>query len=557
MPYIILKDFFILNLNKYEKQYKNLLIFILLIMSYDDLNCYLGNKGYSILKSSITLNIEKKIRSELTISPKIHGCPISGKSPSYPAYRESGQKFYIPYYYGVKEFGDIKTIKIKEGKNIDIHFNGQLREIQKPVVESYINYVKNKKFASGLLELPCAFGKTVLALNIMSILKKKTLIIVHKEFLLNQWVERMREFLPNIRIGKIQGQVIDIDDKDVVIGMLQSLSQKNYPSSLFEDFGLTIIDEVHHISSESFSNVLFKAVTKNMLGLSATMNRKDGTTKVFKMFLGDIIFKGKREEQFEVEVRGIEYKVNDEEFDEVKYNYQGNPMYSTMISKLCTYNHRSEFILKIVRDLLSENNDRQIMILAHNKNLLKYFYDSIKHHNIASVGYYLGGMKEKDLKETEQKTIVIATYAMAAEALDIKTLSTLIMATPKTDIEQSVGRILRQKHNNPVVVDIIDQHDIFQKQWQKRKVFYKKENYKIISNNINNYNNKWDEWKVVFTPKQIISKEMTKNNIRKKNVSSKSYNSNSDKSITDDSDEEEVIENGNKHIIGNCLLKLK
>lgn len=529
-------------------------------MGYSELNCYLGNKGYSILKSSITLNIEKKIRSELTITPKVHGCPISGKIPSYPAYRESSQKFYVPYYYGKKEFGEVNSFKIKEGKTIDISFKGELRDIQKPVVESYINYIKNQNFASALLELPCAFGKTVLALYIMSVLKKKTLLIVHKEFLLNQWIERMQQFLPGIRIGKIQGQVIDIDDKDVVICMLQSLSQKEYPSTLFDEFGFTIIDEVHHISSETFSNVLFKVITKNMLGLSATMNRKDGTTKVFKMFLGDIIFKGKREEQYDVEVRGIEYKVEDEEFNEVKYNYQGNPMYSTMISKLCTYNHRSEFILKIVRDLLTENNNRQIMILAHNKNLLKYFYDSIKHHNIASVGYYLGGMKEKDLKETEQRTIVIATYAMAAEALDIKTLSTLIMATPKTDIEQSVGRILREKHNNPVVVDIIDQHDIFQKQWQKRKAFYKKENYKIVTNTIDNYNNKWCEWKVVYNPKVINTKENLKNNIRKKNVSSKSYNSNSDKSITDDSDDEqdeEVIENGNKHIIGKCLLKAK
>ena len=66
--------------------------------------------------------------------------------------------------------------------------------------------------------------------------------------------------------------------------MLQSLSMKDYPSSLFDSFGFTIIDEVHHISSEVFSCALFKLVTKYMLGFSATMNRKDGTTKVFKMF---------------------------------------------------------------------------------------------------------------------------------------------------------------------------------------------------------------------------------------------------------------------------------
>jgi superfamily II DNA or RNA helicase len=96
-------------------------------------------------------------------------------------------------------------------------------------------------------------------------------------------------------------------------------------------------------------------------------------------------------------------------------------------------------------------------------------YKAIESRNIASVGYYLGGMKEKDLKESESKKIVIATYAMAAEGLDIKTLTSLIMVTPKTDITQSVGRILRVKHENPLIIDIIDSHDLFKRQWNKKK----------------------------------------------------------------------------------------
>jgi superfamily II DNA or RNA helicase len=112
---------------------------------------------------------------------------------------------------------------------------------------------------------------------------------------------------------------------------------------------------------------------------------------------------------------------------------------------------------------------------------LKYLFDAITYRKIAdgSVGYYIGGMKEVALKETESKKIVIATYSMAAEALDIKSLTTLLMATPKTDIEQAVGRILREKHGNPVVIDIIDQHQPFRNQWKKRKAYYKKEKYSI------------------------------------------------------------------------------
>ena len=88
-------------------------------------------------------------------------------------------------------------------------------------------------------------------------------------------------------------------------------------------------------------------------------------------------------------------------------------------------------------------------------------------------------MKEDALKESESKKVIIATYAMASEGLDIKTLTTLCMATPKSDVCQSVGRILRSKHTQPMVIDIIDAHDIFKKQYTKRRTYYHKKQYLI------------------------------------------------------------------------------
>jgi superfamily II DNA or RNA helicase len=539
------------------------------INKVNKVNTYLGQKGYTIPKNELTVEQEKQIRNDLTIKPFIMGSPMNNNQKYFPAYRESQNKIYVPHYYGIEKFGLPKEYKISEGYDIDLQFSGDLRENQVPVVETYINHVNKVQYGGGLLELPCAFGKTCLALNIIYRLKKKTFIIVHKEFLMNQWIERIQQFLPKARIGKIQGPIIDIDDKDIVIGMLQSLSMKEYPSSIFDSFGLTIIDEVHHISSEVFSNSLFKLVTKYMLGLSATMNRKDGTTHVFKMFLGDVVYKGKRDEERNVIVHAIEYQVNDDEFNEVKLDYRGNPAYSTMISKLCEYNRRSEFILKILSDMFIQNPSQQIMILAHNKNILKYLHDAISYRNIATVGYYVGGMKENALKETEGKKVVIATYAMAAEALDIKTLTTLIMATPKTDIEQSVGRILREKHSNPIVVDIIDSHDLFKNQWKKRKTFYKKENYKIIYTTSVLYTTHTSDWTVLFEPKLLNANKCKPIKNTKKTVSEKSYSS-TDKSITQDSDSElddtdvndidvnEIeIKPKDKYLSGKCMLTFK
>lgn len=479
---------------------------------------YLGKKGYTILKKDLSSEQIKKIKTDLTIKPHVHGSPCQDTQTVYFVYRESNNKIYVPQHYGIKEFGPPTKVELSEGENIDLVFNGQLRDYQIPVVEKYINDVTSNNhtingfnYGGGLLELFCAWGKTSASLNIITRLKKKTIVIVHKEFLMNQWIERIQQFLPTARIGKIQGQVIDIENKDIVLCMLQSLAMKDYPSTMFDSFGFMVIDEVHHISSEVFSNSLFKIVTRYILGLSATMNRKDGTSFVFKMFLGDVVFKGKREEKLAVEVRAIEYKANDDEFNHVITDFRGNTSYSSMITKLCDYNHRSEFILRVLVDLLRENEKQQIMILAHNKNLLKYLFDAIKHRNIAdsSVGYYVGGMKEMALKETETKKIVIATYAMASEGLDIKTLTTLIMATPKTDIEQSVGRILREKNEiGPLVVDIIDSHDPFKNQWKKRKAFYMKEKYKIIktSNDVymrvvtKNIDNSDSIWETVYDP---------------------------------------------------------
>jgi superfamily II DNA or RNA helicase len=450
-------------------------------------NAYLGQKGYTISKSELTSEQIAAVKRELTVKPYTPGITLKDTS-EFPVYRESAQKLYVPRYYGVEKFGAPTSIKIPEGDDIALTFAGELRDYQKPVVDAYMKHVLSDKSSAtgtegggggGLLDLYCAFGKTSLTLYIVAALKKKTMVILHKEFLLNQWVERIGFFLPGARIGRIQGPIIDIENKDIVLCMLQSVSMKDYPSNLFDSFGLTVIDEVHHISSEVFSRALFKIVTKYTIGLSATMDRKDGTTKVFKMFLGDVLYKARRAKDEGVMVRAVEFKTNDEGFNKVEYDFRGNPAYSTMISKLCTYSARTEFVLKIIEGLMVENPAQQIMVIAHNKNVLKYIHDAVEYRKFATVGYYVGGMKESALKMTESKQIVIASYAMCSEGLDIPTLTTLVMVTPKTDIEQTVGRILRVKHSSPLIVDVVDVHEPFQNQWKKRLAFYKKQGYTV------------------------------------------------------------------------------
>ena len=626
-----------------------------------NINSYLGQKGYTILKKELTIEQQKQIRNDLTIKPYIGSIGGAGNNQViYPAYRESDKKFYVPHHYGVETFGPPKKNSISEGDDIDLEFNGSLRDYQEPVVNKFLERLSNGR-GGGLLELPCGFGKTSISLYILSQLKKKTLVIVHKEFLLNQWVERIQQFLPKARVGRIQGQIIDIENKDIVIGMLQSLSMKEYPASVFDSFGFTIIDEVHHISSQTFSNALFKIVTKYMLGLSATMNRKDGTTRVFKMFLGDVIFKGKRDEEHNAEVRAITYKVNDDDFNTTILDYRGNPQNSSMISKLCEYNRRTEFIIKTVCDFIKLDNvdnktiinhkllmDSQVpncglcnknnnylvrntccdcvkycltcienidlsmysqsnltekttkkvrtkcpncnkilkyeqnyienpyiksieqnhtIIMAHNLNILHYMYKKFVCKNLASVGYYIGGMSEADLKISEKKQVIFASFSMCSEGLDIPTLNSQFLITPKSDIVQIVGRIMRAKHkfSHPIIYDFIDTHDIFQRQWFKRKSYYKSQNYKIVGSNSIDYNSNFDTWKTIYEAKLEQKNKLTCNidkRIKKKQLSIRSNNS-SDKSIAVDSDESEESDEDeeeklkrNNSLTGKCFITI-
>jgi superfamily II DNA or RNA helicase len=489
-------------------------------------NSYIGKKGYTIPKSVLCKEDEEFLKKDLFVKPELFGVVFGGtqftEEIAFPVYRENDKKIYIPRFYGISRYGKPKKSEIDEGENIDVPFSKELRDYQENIIGIYINHVKNVNLDSkhvsagcgGILEVKTGSGKTVMALKILSLLKKKTIILVHKEFLMNQWIERIEEFLPTARIGKIQGKINDTKDKDIVIGMIQSIYDKEYPPEIFSQFGLTIIDEVHRIASEQFSKTLLKIVTPYMLGISATVDRKDKLTKVLYMFIGDKIYCDDRKDYDPVCVRAIEYKTNNTEFNETMYDFRGMPQYSKMIVKLCEYGPRSDFIIKVIGDLLQEHPDKQIMILGHNRSLLTYLHDAIHHKQIATAGYYLGGMKESALKETETKQIVIATYSMAAEALDIKTLSTLVMVTPKTDIVQSVGRILRVKHEHPIIVDIVDGHDLFQNQWKQRLRFYRKCNYRVRKIDSDKYKGmtiNWKEeqtWKRIFEPKIEVNKEL-------------------------------------------------
>ena len=206
----------------------------------DETATYMGQKGYTIYKENLDIDEQIFLRKDLEAKPYVPKSSLN-KPKSFAIYRESHKKFYIPRFYGYENYGAPDEFRLTKCKKINIKFKGELRDFQKPIVDTYLKSAKTK--GGGLLEIHTGAGKTVMGLKIIAELGVKTIIIVHKEFLLRQWIERIEQFLPDAKVGRVQAATIDVEDKDIVICMLQSLSMKEYPQELFNEYGLTIIDE--------------------------------------------------------------------------------------------------------------------------------------------------------------------------------------------------------------------------------------------------------------------------------------------------------------------------
>lgn len=431
----------------------------------------LTSKGYAIALSTLSDTELCDLKESLTVTPETNS--DYGVACDYKVYGMSKNYIYIPRnFYGpyVGEYNSGASFSAGE-------FVGKLKTEtnQEEAVDAVLSGLRSKR--SGILSLPTGYGKTTVALYILTKVKRKTLIVVHKEFLLTQWVERIQQFIPSARIGRLQANIVDVNDKDIVIGMLQSLSKKNYDKSILKDFGFTIIDETHHVCTRTFSKLFTKINTKYLLGLSATLERKDGLTKVLHWFLGDVLYKVERSKQSHVYVKRIDYKC-DEYHGSFPVNRMKKPSIPEAISKIVEQAERNKRIVDMIRNNLVENN-RRILVLTDRRQHCMDLLGLCKARTELedrTFGLYIGGMKAEQLKESEECDTIFATYSLAHEGLDIPVLDTLIMASPKSDIVQSVGRILREtigKKNNPYIIDIVDMWGPFQYQFFKRSKYYK------------------------------------------------------------------------------------
>lgn len=355
----------------------------------------------------------------------------------------------------IVDFGGIST-------SDRLSFQGRLlNDIQKAAADACVNNLREN--GCGVLSMATGMGKTVVALYACCEMRVKTLVIVHRQCLMSQWAERVQQFVPEARVGKIQQGTVDVEDCDIIVGMLQSISMRDYDMDIFSDIGMVIFDEVHAVPTAVFSRALIKLCVPYMLGLSATPERRDGLSRVIHWFIGPTIFEKFLEGRNEIVVRVVNY----------------HPMITVprafnmavIINKLCNIVSRNEIIVMTIKSLVSEGH--RVIVLSdrrlHCEELVSMLMPCI------SSALYIGGMKEHELEKSKESNVLIATYTIAKEGLDIPQFDALVLATPRSDVVQACGRVLHSNTcNSPVIVDVVDNWRIGISQFRKRQVYYTK-----------------------------------------------------------------------------------
>ena len=458
----------------------------------------LSRRGYGVSKASVDADTIEAIKRYLTVSPAVNPMVAQAQAPpKYGVYRESRAKLYVPKYLALSAWGAPTEDKTVPGIPLRCRFAGSLRDSQAAPVRAFLEAARDPLKRGGIINMACAAGKTVMGIYIACELGVKALVLVHKEFLARQWQERIEQFAPGARVGRIQGSAFEVEGKDIVIAMVQTLSIRSFDEDAFDGFGTVIVDECHHMSAEVFSRALHRINFRYSLGLSATLQRSDGLSHVFQWFLGGVAYKTRRpREAVEVQVR--EFRSESPAYREEVYVFGSQINMARMISNVCGFAPRTRQIAAWILETLTERPGSKVLVLSERRTHLSDLDAAVRGLAAAdggggggggggigevTTGFYVGGMKQEALKESEGKRVVFGTFAMAAEGMDIPALDTLVLASPKSEIEQPVGRILRVKADErervPRVIDVVDAFSVFAAQAAKRRRYYKKCGYTL------------------------------------------------------------------------------
>lgn len=433
-----------------------------------------SSKGYRIPRKH--KGVMQTVKRDLVIKSTLDPFQKQGPPPSISCWRSDAKYVYVPLRYGIDTFGEPRRkFKSCAPLPISVPFNGELRGYQKEVVATTLAEFDRDPYAGGLWSLGTGTGKTVIALNLVAARGVKTLIVVHKKILMDQWVERIAQFLPSARVGRIQGTTTEIADRDIVIGMVQTMTQREYPPGTFGSFGMIIADEVHNMCSTTFNDIFFKVQCQNRIGLSATLKRKDGYDRALDLHIGKVLYTH-HVVVVDPEIQFVDLPPNPE--ITMSLTRFGTSNIPALVTDLALNESRNAIIAARIVRLLEE--DRKVLVLSDRVAQCTALADMVNLAEPGAASPFTGSMKSADLEAAMGFRVIAATYGIFKEGVDCPELDTLVMATPKVDVVQSVGRILRRKNANvPLVVDFVDSLGPLKAQFYKRKRYYLDRKYEL------------------------------------------------------------------------------
>lgn len=351
-----------------------------------------------------------------------------------------------------------------------IAFPKMRRKLRPGQVEA-LRQVKKKATFGGILQGKCGGGKSTAGIAIAEHFSTRTCILCHKGDLINQWEALIKEALPGCRYAIAKQSLPDVRGLHIVLGTYQTLNSRIEDfkaSGFFRSFGLVICDECHNVPADTFHEALSQFTAKYRIGLTATPRRKDGLQDLLYLTLGERLCV-------------MQGETLDGEYFEITWPspYEGEDFYirrgpkkftnkAKLLGALVKDKKRTEFIARQI--IKAVEAGRRPLVLSDRREQLDDLEKLLESESF-TVRQFVGGISKKKEEEAREAQALLGTYQKIGEGTDIPSLDTIILATPRADIEQTVGRIQRphEDKKTPFVVDIIDTIDVCRRSAKTRK----------------------------------------------------------------------------------------
>lgn len=332
-----------------------------------------------------------------------------------------------------------------------------------------------KKGRSFVTRAPTGFGKTWCAMDVIAKLGLKTMVVVTKEDVRDQWIAACNAVL-GIKPGVVQGRSVNTS-QPITIAMVQTLAKYSGPPHVWKGIGLTIFDEVHRMGADVFSNACFMLPSLLRWGLSATPERADGKDELIRGGIGPTMV----ETEHMLLTPTVFRVMTDHQFPEWLRKRQQPGRLAAHAKDLSKDRKRNHFIAKFVAKMRTV--DRRVIVFSESLDHLDYLRAACIKLGLPAkdMAHYVGGLTKQEREANKHKPILFATYAYTSEATDIPWLDTMVMATPRSDVVQIVGRILREYEDKrfPIVLDIVDPLKVYMRFANKRVDWYQEINAEV------------------------------------------------------------------------------